>query len=187
MLNKSKFDELFSSTQIIEYKTLEELVNIIRGINYPKSAECLYPTKNAILTSDNITSNGIFHLSKIIYISNDLKLEKEKQLRKNDILICLSSGSINHIGKSAFIDRDSDYYPGGFMGILRSKGFIHPLYIYYVLNSQEFRYKLKTIATGTNIKNLSNSICNIAIPILPIKSQNEFINFVEEIDKLKFN
>lgn len=53
-----------------------------------------------------------------------------RKLSKNDILMCFSSGSKNHLGKVALIHEDMKYYAGGFMGILRCYENAFSVFIY---------------------------------------------------------
>ena len=104
-----------------EMKKLGEVVNIIRGVTYDKNEETMTPTSKIILTADNITLEGKFVLKKQIFLSESVELDDEKRLIADDIFICFSSGSEKHVGKTAYIKHNTEYYAGGFMGILRNK------------------------------------------------------------------
>ena len=164
---------------------LENIAIIIRGVTYDKSFESNIKTNNAILTADNISLDGNLEIKKIIYVSDELNFDTQKKLRKNDIFICLSSGSIKHIGKTALINNDTNFYAGGFMGIIRTMEKVNAVYLYYSLNTIESKNYFKSNANGTNIKNLSNSILNMQIAIPPIELQEKFADFVRESDNKK--
>ena len=104
-----------------EMKKLREAVNVIRGVTYNKDQEAIKPTEKIILTADNITLDGTFVLNKEIYLNDSVELDDAKRLTADDIFICFSSGSEKHVGKIAYIKHNTEYYAGGFMGILRNK------------------------------------------------------------------
>jgi len=178
---ENKFVEMFGSSD--KKNSLKDACVLIRGVTYPKDKVVLSPTKNAILTADNITSSNQFNLSKIIYIDEHVALENERKLRKNDIFICLSSGSTKHVGKVALIKDDVDYYAGGFMGMLRANSTCSSRYLFYALTSSEAKQYFEANATGTNIKNLSSSIMELPIFIPTAREQTKFEHFAHNIEQ----
>lgn len=159
---------------------LGEVCEIIRGITYDKTEQTMEKTQNIVLTADNITLNNTFELSKVIYLKQDFIGDKNKILRKNDIFMCFSSGSLKHIGKVAFINKDTEYYAGGFMGILRSR--FNAKFVFYTIANDDFKQKLENSATGSNINNLSSKINDLKIPLPPIEEQEKIINAIENIE-----
>lgn len=188
--SRVSFDSQISLVPEIKVKTryeeraLGELCDVIKGVSYSKSDEVDTRTENAILTADNITLSGRLEIKKIVYLKPEIEIKQEKRLRENDIFICFSSGSLEHLGKVAFIDSDTPYYAGGFMGILRPKNSesVLPKYLYEVLNSERFRDIVRSRARGANIKNLSNSITQIKIPVPPREVQENIVKRCQEID-----
>lgn len=163
---------------------LGDLVNIIRGVVYDKNDQVVERTNNIILTADNITLNGHLSVSKEIFLQSSVSLEAEKKLIKNDCFMCFSSGSRTHVGKVAFISSDTPYYAGGFMGILRVKTKdLLPKYLYLILSSKLMQNILSEQATGTNIKNLTNTIAFINIPLPPTDVQKEIAKECNKIDE----
>jgi type I restriction enzyme M protein len=162
---------------------LNEFAEIIRGVTYSKYDQTIEEGNNIILTSDNITLDGKLKINKKIYLRNDLNIPIEKVLKKNDIFICFSSGSKKHLGKVAFIDVDTNYYAGGFMGIIRiTSNKAYAKYIYYLLNSL-FRDTIRNIGSGSNISNLSSIITEIKIPIPPNGMQKKIINEIANLEE----
>lgn len=108
-----------------------------------------------------------------------MSLPDEKRLKKNDVFICMSSGSKDHIGKVAFIDQDTNYYAGGFMGIIRvNNQRCLPKYLYYCLNySPKYRKEIKFLTQGANINNISSTINSIMIP-LPVMDIQKRMNVI---------
>lgn len=163
---------------------LGDVIEVIRGVSFDKKFQVNERTNNIVLTADNISLDGKFHIEKEIFVSNDVEFERSKKLRKNDCFICFSSGSRQHVGKVAFIDQDTNYYAGGFMGILRARKEISPKYLYEILNSETIREIVRSKALGSNILNLSNSIVDIQIPLPDsLDIQQQIVSECEKIDE----
>ncbi len=166
-----------------ETKKLGEVVNIIRGVNYDKNEEITTPTSNIILTADNITLEGTFVVKKQIFLNDSVELDDEKRLKAGDIFICFSSGSKKHVGKTAYIKHNTEYYAGGFMGILRNKD-INSLskYLFELLNIDMYRNIIKNTSTGSNIQNLSSTLEEIKIPLPPPEVQKQIVGECNTVD-----
>lgn len=165
-----------------ESKRFDEIADIIRGVTYSKSDQSNIETNKIILTADNITLSGNFEINKTVYLHEDYQISNEKKLRKNDIFICFSSGSKQHLGKVAFIEKDSIYYAGGFMGIIRVKNNNEPKYFYQLLNTL-LRQTIRDIGSGSNINNLSGVINEIKIPLPPFDIQKKIVSEIETLEK----
>lgn len=159
-------------------------IQIIKGVTYSKADQVFEESSNQVLTADNITLEGKFVLKKIINVKSSLNLDTTKKLKKNDIFMAFSSGSKKHIGKVAFINEDTDYFAGGFMGIIRvNSHLLIPKYLYELLNTTMYKEILVNSSTGSNINNLSNSISRLKIPIPNIDIQTELLKQIEVLDK----
>ena len=159
-------------------KQLDDICDIIRGVSYSKTQQSIKETNNKVLTSDNITLDGKFEMHKIVYVKDFVNFDSTKKLSQNDIFICMSNGSPAHVGKVAFIEQNTDYYAGGFMGILRVKNeeIILPKFLYYMLNDQDIQKLIKYDSNGTNIKNLNSSLGYVKIPVPSIEIQEKIFD-----------
>ena len=193
--SREKFDKAIKTAveqrqiQIISQYPLEELhklVDVIRGVSYSKQDQTMTRTDVIILTADNITLDGKFEVTKEIFLRDDYECDTTKQLKANDTFICMSSGSRKHIGKVAFIDKDTSYYAGGFMGIIRVKQsrtkVLNAKFLYEILNSNIIKSIIASESTGSNLRNLSSSIENIAIPVPPMELQTKLVDECNKID-----
>lgn len=161
---------------------LGDIAEIIKGVTFDKKFQTTNITNNIILTADNITLDGKFIKEKEIFVSDELILDEEKKLRENDCFMCFSSGSRNHIGKLALIKNNTNYYAGGFMGILRTKNENNSFFLYEILNSSVVRDIVKVFATGSNILNLSSSISELKLPLPPLDIQQKIVDECEVVD-----
>lgn len=166
------------------FKTLDSLVNIIGGVTYDKKDQVYDETDRIILTADNILPDGTFQVVKKIYLSAEKVLDDRKRLRKNDIFICLSSGSKKHVGKCALMTEDTPYFAGGFMGILRKKSEdILEKYLWFVLSSDTYRQLLGKDSTGANINNIGSRLGKIKIPLPPLAIQKKIADEIERLER----
>lgn len=157
--------------------------NIIRGVTYAKGDQVGHRTDNIVLTADNITLDGRLNICKEIFLRNDFIADTSKVLRANDCFICFSSGSKQHIGKVAFIEEDTRYLAGGFMGIIRAnKDLIIPKFLFELLNSSQVRDVIRIESSGNNINNLSGSINSIKVPLPPKDIQEKIVAEIEQIN-----
>ncbi len=164
-----------------EVKTFEQIATLTRGVTYPKTAQATNVTETIILPADNIDLSGNLILNKLIYLHDNKSIAEEKRLRKGDIFICMSSGSKEHIGKVAYISDKTNFYAGGFMGIIRTNPSIclSKWLFYYLRFSPKYRQEIKTLTQGANINNISGTINTLKIPIPPLEIQEKF---VDELD-----
>ena len=148
---------------------LGDLCDLIRGVVYTKMDEVRDNGKK-ILRANNIDVDGIINLKEVKHVNKNF--DDSKILKKDDIFICLASGSKSHIGKVAFIDYDTDFYFGAFMGCIRTKENVSANYMFQSLNSKNFNAYLTEQISGTNINNLSKSILyHFKIPLPPLAEQ----------------
>jgi len=168
--NQPVYTELIRALENAKYPlvSLMELCISVRGVTYSSSDEA--KTGIGILRGNNINlETNELDLSNIRYIREDIVLNKEQMLYKNDILMSAASGSKEHVGKVAFIDKDLDYYFGAFMMVLRvTNKDVNPYYLFAYLQSKFFRKLLQRILGGTNINNLNfNMIKHFKVPLPP--------------------
>ena len=161
---------------------LGEVCELVRGVTYSKNDEVTGNGKK-ILRANNISLDGTVNLSEIKFISKELN--SHQKLTKNDIFICLASGSKQHIGKVAFIQEETDFYCGGFMGCIRVKDNLYAKYLFSSLNSQNFNSYLKEQISGVNINNLSQKILyNFQIPLPPLEVQEQIVAEIDSYQKV---
>ena len=161
---------------------LGKVCTIVRGVSFKKPDQVSMPTDKIILTADNITLDGHFEFSKAVYLRSDFVLPDEKMLRENDVFICFSSGSKKHVGKACIIENVTNYYAGGFMGILRTGKSILPKFLHKLLNTSYLRDVFKMSSRGTGIQNLSNAIGDMLIPVPPCEIQKKVIKECEKVE-----
>ena len=176
------------SVESAQYETVcfSDIATITRGVNYRKQQQTTFRTENVVLPADNITLYGELRIEKEIFVDDTVILSEEKRLKKNDIFICMSSGSKEHIGKVAFIEQDTRFFAGGFMGIVRTnmQRCVPKFLYYYLLCSAKFKEEIRLLTQGANINNISSTINAIRIPLPSIEKQLEIVRELDEYQQI---
>lgn len=187
LLIKSQFIEMFGDSITIAKRwptfALDECYEIIdgdRGKNYPRDFSnegyCLF------LNADNVTKNG-FSFVKNQFITK----EKDEQLRKGSLkredIVLTTRGTI---GNLAYYDSAVPYEHiriNSGMVLLRHKKQIAPQYFLTYFTPEVFKdYKSGTAQPQMPI----SSMKKIPIPMPSLTLQNQFVSFVQQVDKSKF-
>lgn len=150
-------DEFESEETTIGQLITDDKVKYISGLIYDKTDEVPFATNNIVLTASNIDlSKGNLNFdTKLIYLNETFEINTDLTVKKNDIIISMSSGSLKHLGKVALAKIDhSNMMIGGFLGIFRCASEELANALYYRLMSKSFR-KYVFAKKGQNINNLS--------------------------------
>jgi len=146
--------------------TLSDISELIRGVSYDKndikteSDDGVIP----VLRATNISGN-IIDLENMVYVPTK-NVSAEQLLHKYDILMTMSSGSKNHIGKNAFFYFDKKVAFGAFCAKLVAKNDFQ-FYLYSYTQSDFMFATIHNECLGTNINNLNGTLVNgfrIVIP-----------------------
>ena len=135
---------------------LGDYITQIRGVSYKPTdlSLTLDETHITLLRANNINGNCIV-LNDVQYVSRS-KVAETQVIMNNDILMCASSGSLEHVGKAALCQLSGEYTFGAFCKLIRATVMLQPEYIAAYLSSDEYRRIIMELAQGTNINNLRN-------------------------------
>ena len=175
-----------SITSSAHVARLNEVAEVVRGVTFNKSQSTNEPSTDRIpvLRAGNIS--GSLDLSNnLIWIPRSLVSDKQL-LKKNDIVMCMSSGSSKIVGKSAILDHDWDGTFGAFLAVIRTyTAKCLPEYIAYFLQSDGFR-KWTESSSGANIKNIRKSeLESFQIPIPPLAEQRRIVDILNRADSIR--
>lgn len=166
------------------FTSLSDVCEFHRGVVYSKSDE-VETDGIKILRANNIDITNTLNLLDIKQISKLVSVSNAQRLIKGDILMCVASGSSNHIGKIAYIEDNTDLYFGGFMGVLRCKYKVISKYLYYQLIGYKFNKYLNNVISGANIKNINKRILyEYEIPLPSIEKQEAIVAEIEGYQKI---
>lgn len=187
-LVKSQFMELFIIGIPYERTRLGDHISQIRGVSY-KPAD-LRPSLSEesvlLLRANNIGAGRINH-DEVQYVAKE-KVSTVQLIQAGDILMCASSGSLEHVGKAAIClpSIEGETF-GAFCKLIRPKGDLLPEYIAAYLETDEYREIIMQLACGSNINNLKTEhIDELRIPTPPAEVQEAFVSFLRQSDKSKF-
>ena len=135
-----------------EVKSVNDVSSICRGVSYKPND--LQESGVLILRGNNIENNHVVYDNNTAYLLPDL-ISDEQKIKKHDIIITMSSGSKEHIGKCAMFQSDSEHSFGAFLSKITPDNDC-PYFLFLYLISQYFKQKIKSICNGTGINNLTN-------------------------------
>ena len=145
--------------------SVNDIAASVRGVSYAK--EDMVDSNNGVLVlrGNNIQDNHLIYDSNVAYIPSSF-VSEEQRIRPLDIIMTMSSGSKEHIGKSAMFQFASEDTFGAFLTKFTAKE--HCAYLLFNLfNSQYFKAKIKSIACGTGINNLTNQTFDEIYIVMP--------------------
>ena len=133
-------------------KTVNDVSSICRGVSYKPND--LQESGVLILRGNNIENNHIVYDNNTAYLLPNM-ISDEQKIKKHDIIITMSSGSKEHIGKCAMFQKDSEHSFGAFLSKITPMKEC-PYFLFLYLSSSYFKQKIKSICNGTGINNLTN-------------------------------
>jgi len=168
---------------------LGDFSDLIRGLTFnKKDISSNTDSTIKIITANHIKEQNIDIIThQPIYI-NLSNFNEEAKIKKNDIIMVMSTGSRKALGRVCFINKTySDIFIGGFLSIIRSYKNLEPKFLYYLFLSNSFRKEFNKFV-GANINNISKRrFLEIIIP-LPFKNDKPDLEkqkqIVERLDKL---
>jgi type I restriction enzyme S subunit len=165
-------------------KRFGEIATFSRGLTFSKGDVAAESSKR-VLRSNNIDlETHALVFDDVACLSESFVIPEDKMLHQNDIFICMSNGSTQHLGKVAFVSEEIGVAFGGFMGAIHpDETQVFPKYAFYACLSPEYRRFLASIFNGVNINNLKwSDLSDFRIP-MPSLSEQERI--VAELDLLQ--
>lgn len=135
--------------------TINEMTKSCRGVSYDKN-DLLPSPENGVLVlrGNNIQNNRLVYDNNVAYVPHSL-VAKEQQISAHDIILTMSSGSKDHIGKCTMFQYDSPHTYGAFLTkFTPDKDKVG--FVYLSMISDFFKKKVKAICNGTGINNLTN-------------------------------
>ena len=163
---------------------LGSFIDLLRGVSYKKHDVHNEKMENdcLILRGGNIIEGGLDLNADNVYV--DKSLVSEAQLiRRNDIIIVSSTGSVKVIGRAglAFCDYN-DVAFGAFLTLARPKNRCNKSFVDLFFQSFLYRQRIRELASGVNINNIrSEYITNMQFPLPPLSEQQRIVERIEEL------
>lgn len=184
ILVKSKFIEMFGDPVLNpkgwEKKKLGEVYTIISGTTPDTNEQKYWNGTNLWVTPAELNNEIYINTTARKITDEAIKAKSLKVIPKFSVLL----SSRAPIGKLAINTADM-YCNQGFKCFINSK-VLHSIYTYfYLLHRVEY---IQSLGRGATFKEVSKEIvANIEIQVPPLDLQNQFAEFVEQVEKNKEN
>ena len=165
-------------------KTLGEVGVFVRGLSYNKGEVTQNRASTLVLRSNNIIQDGAVDCKNgLQFVTKEPS--PEQILQKGDIVICLSNGSSNLVGKSASYEGDYAGIAtvGAFCGIYRSTAPITK----YLVQTLAYKKSVELIKQGGNgaLANLyGRDILGLKFNFPSLEEQNKIVDCLEAEDRM---
>lgn len=146
---------LTNDGQKISFKDLGE---IVRGVGYkPEDLGEETSDKHLPVLRANGIQNSRIEFNDLKYVFSD-RIKPNQLLKTNDIVICMSNGSKELVGKvGLFQSYKSPISFGSFCSCFRGSSDKNAKIAYYLFQSKSYRRKVGHLISGSNINNLKPS------------------------------
>ncbi len=168
-----------------QVKSLGEVTKLIRGVNYDNTQVSKIPIESYVplFRANNINDGLLF--DDLVYVPSFL-VKEEQFIKRGDILIAMSSGSKDIVGKTTQAKSNLEFSFGAFCALLRSNELVESKYLGYYFRTKNYRTYISHSARGANINNLrKESFERIQIPLPPLLIQKQIAEILEKADQAK--
>lgn len=192
-LIQSKFVDVFGNPSINSKKwEVEELSNVLVNIENGKSFVCenynregIYP---AILKLSAVTY-GTYNSEENKALIDEESFIETAEVKNGDLLFTRKN-TPELVGMSAYVyETTPNLMMPDLIFRLNTNEKCNKIYLWQLINHQLFRGKIKALSNGS-AKSMSNiskqNLMRLEIPLPPIVIQEEFADFVSQVNKLKF-
>ncbi len=164
--------------------TLGDECEFIRGVTFAEGDAAPTPAAGMtpILRAGNI-ADDLNVDSDLVWVPCGL-VDENQLLRKNDIVVCMSSGSSEVVGKTARVSAARHASVGSFCGIIRARDPDKAAYLSYYFRSSSFRAQRDRVARGANIQNLRFSQFE-KMPLVIPPDQRRIAGILDKADRLR--
>lgn len=183
-LVKSRFNEMF----ILNDFSLKRLGELVEEVRYGTSLPATLNGKYGYLRMNNITEDGKLNIQNLKYIDIPEKDLEKYVVRKGDVLFNRTN-SIELVGKTCIYELNFDMVIAGYIIRIRTNNnILNSRYLSEFLNFPSTKKFLRNIAKGAvNQANINaKELQDISVPLPPLALQNEFAEFVAQVDKSQF-
>lgn len=163
-----------------------DIAEQIRGVTYPKGDASADPRPGCIpiLRAGNIRDTGL-SFSDLVYVPSS-RVTSRQLVRRNDVLIAASSGSLEVVGKAARSLADFDGGFGAFLKLLRPNREVDPGYFAHYFRTPGYRRTVSALAAGANINNLKKAhLDDLRIPLPLLGEQRRIAAILDQADALR--
>ncbi len=164
---------------------LGDFINIFRGVSYKKNDAHNEKQENdcLIIRGGNIDEGCINLNSDNVFVNKSLVSENQI-IKKNDVIIVTSTGSIKVIGRAGVSASDyEDVAFGAFLTLARPNEKANKSFVNQYFQSSLYRERIRQLASGVNINNIRiEYITESPFPLPPtLDEQQRIVNRIESM------
>ncbi len=175
---------LFDAPDGWEWSSLSTISSVIRGVTYKKTDATPSQRSGSIplLRGNNIDRR--LNYDELVYVPMDL-VREEQIIQRGDIVIAMSSGSANLVGKAAQSDDDMSKTFGAFCGLVRPSSPELIEYFRFFFQTPLYRSATQAAGKGIGINNLNKgALEQLWVPLPPVAEQLRIVAKVDELMRL---
>ena len=186
-LVKSQFVEMFGDPVINEKEWRTVPLSDVAEVRIGPFGSLLHKEDyieggHALVNPSHIIDGKIVPDEKLTITDEKYAALSAYKLEIGDVVL----GRRGEMGRCAVVNNDGFLCGTGSM-IIRSLGAIRPYFLQRILSSPSFRTVIEDKAVGVTMMNINVPIVSsLPIPLLPKGLQDEYITFVQQLDKSKY-
>lgn len=178
-LIQSRFTEMFENNSY-EVKPIREIV-----ANNIQTTKKVFKKEDTIQYIDISSIDNLQHniTGTTPYIVADAPSRAQQYIQYNDILVSTVRPNLQNIAINKY--QDTNLIASSGFCVLRPEK-CAPEYLLYNVLSNEFTTKMISLTTGASYPAVrDNDVLNYTIPVPPLPLQNQFAEFVQQVEKAK--
>ncbi len=165
---------------------VRDLATQVRGVTYKSAEASVTPQIGTVgvVRAGNIVDGELMN-GDLVYVPASRVTEKQ-WLKRGDVLIAASSGSLDVVGKAARIRRDEEVAFGAFCKVLRPTSEVDAGYFAHFFQTKPYRRHVMRVAAGSNINNLKGrDLDDIEILLPPMEDQRRVAAVLDAAEALR--
>ncbi len=163
-----------------------DLAEQIRGVTFDNTdaSPIQLPGYLPVLRAGNIGSDGLV-FEDLVFVPAT-RISAKQLLRRHDVVVAASSGSLSVVGKAAPMLNDYTGSFGAFCKVLRPGPSVHPGYFAHFFKTHDYRRRVSALAAGANINNLRNEhLDDMEIPLPEFWEQQRIAEVLDSAEALQ--
>lgn len=174
-------DELRELPRGWAWVKISDIADLVRGVSYKKGEASGEPRDGyvPVLRANNI--DQVLNFDSLVYVPAN-RVKNNQRIKTYDIVLAMSSGSKNLVGKAAQAVQDFDGGFGAFCGLVRLTPLVEREFVGYFFQGPDYRHYLSSVSSGVNINNLRRDhVESMLAPLPPLPEQQRIVAKIEEL------
>jgi type I restriction enzyme S subunit len=166
--------------------SLLDVADLVRGVSYKREEARPEPGLGLVpIVRANNIQDGELLFDELVYVPEG-RVDDQQRLREGDIVLAMSSGSPDVVGKAAAAQADWNGGFGAFCAVLRARPGTNWRWLAHFLQSPDYRDAIAEVVTGTNINNLSRTtLTGVRLPLVDEQTQAKVVLVLDRIGAIQ--